>query len=697
MRLLQAFTSDPARLASAVDFATTGDDARRAGPATSLQSLPETPAAPIDAFGEPTRPDAPPNPALAGIGGNVQRYLGELGDRVQAFDSLYGLLAIARSLEAVRGRKSILYFAEAREVSTSVTGVYDTTIGEANRANVTIHTVDTRGLRAQRPGGRSAFDEMIGSFSASGGTRAADTDGRVVIPKAGDATDVMADYGLTNPLQGSFLERIAHDTGGLAIADTNDLGLGLGPRRRGAGPVLRGRLRAAEPRPRRSLPPHRGEGLAPGRERADARGLLRDARRLARPPRLRDAAPGRARGEDAVARLRPPRERPALRREGPGARGPVPGAGAALRRAVRHGRGPRRLPSAPDAPGPREGRGRPPRRPDHPRLADRGAARREGPGASREHRLPPRDDPPGRPLHAGDGRPGPRDGRPQRGALGLRHRRGASRRPGPRQPVHRPAGGGRGRTRHRGPAPRGRCRHPPGARPAPAHAVDARDPPLPARLPLARGHGPRDPHRAAARRAAGGAGAPAPARPRARRPDRRDLRPAREAPGPRPIRDRGDRPPGRRVGRGADGVRGAGGDRGPGGRGRAPSGAGRSRARPGAGRPLRARLRAGLPRRRGRGELHAVGRAGGRDDEGPHAELHGHVVPPADSGRRRLRAPRGRDSVGHLPGRLRGGRPEGARPRGAAGEALRRVPPREQTRPASGRSSTRARATTSAP
>ena len=228
MRPLQAFTSDRARLASAVDFATAGDDARRLAPATSLQSLPETPAAPIEPPGEQTRPDAPPNPALAAIGGNVQRYLGELGDRVQAFDSLYGLLAIARSLEAVRGRKSILYFAEAREVSTSVTGVYDTTIGEANRANVTIHTVDTRGLRAQRPGGRSAFDEMIGSFSASGGTRAADIDGRVVIPQAGDTTDVMADYGLTNPLQGSFLKHLAHDTGGLAIADTNDLGLGLG-------------------------------------------------------------------------------------------------------------------------------------------------------------------------------------------------------------------------------------------------------------------------------------------------------------------------------------------------------------------------------------------------------------------------------------------------------------------------------------
>ena len=122
MRLLQAFTSDASRLASAVDFATTGDDARRAGLAPSLQSVSSVTETTTPAAG-PTRPDAPPNPVLAGIGGDVDRYLQELGSRVTTFDSLYGLLAIARSLDPVRGRKSIVYFAEAREVSTAVTGV----------------------------------------------------------------------------------------------------------------------------------------------------------------------------------------------------------------------------------------------------------------------------------------------------------------------------------------------------------------------------------------------------------------------------------------------------------------------------------------------------------------------------------------------------------------------------------------------
>ena len=68
MRQLQAFTSDPARLASAVDFATTGDDARRGGTRDVAADGRERPATTTTPAAGPTRPDAPPNPVLAGIG-----------------------------------------------------------------------------------------------------------------------------------------------------------------------------------------------------------------------------------------------------------------------------------------------------------------------------------------------------------------------------------------------------------------------------------------------------------------------------------------------------------------------------------------------------------------------------------------------------------------------------------------------------
>ncbi|HXK10795.1 MAG TPA: VWA domain-containing protein, partial [Vicinamibacteria bacterium] len=240
MRPLQLFTADQTRLASAVDFATAGDDARRRGPAAAaLQSLSDSPA-PTAAAPPPGRPDLPPEPALGGIGTAVEANLAELATRGQTFDSLYGLLAIARSLQPVRGRKSIVYFAEAREVPDSVTVLYDTTISEANRANVTIHTVDVRGLSPLRPGDRTAFGEKLAGFSAASGTRDPGQDGFTVRPPTASlpaTADVEApDTGggpivtrglVDNPLWGSFLEHVARDTGGLAIADTNDLGRNL--------------------------------------------------------------------------------------------------------------------------------------------------------------------------------------------------------------------------------------------------------------------------------------------------------------------------------------------------------------------------------------------------------------------------------------------------------------------------------------
>lgn len=231
MRLLQPFTTDAARLASAVDFATTGDDARRAGAELAPPPGPDVPT-PAAATGPQT---GPPDVDFRSISAAVTRQLSELGQRVPGLDSLYGLRAIARSLEPVRGRKSIIYFAEADELPDSMTFVYETTIGDANRANVTVHTVDARGLSSTRVGGRSSFDSVLGSLSASGqtggGRGAIGNTSQTVATEGGDTGG--GALGDSNSFQlgalsGSILERIAGDTGGLAIADTNDLGRGLG-------------------------------------------------------------------------------------------------------------------------------------------------------------------------------------------------------------------------------------------------------------------------------------------------------------------------------------------------------------------------------------------------------------------------------------------------------------------------------------
>ena len=126
-----------------------------------------TPAAAADPPGRPAR-TRPRRDRRRGEAGLPRRS----PDRVQAFDSLYGLLAIARSLEPVRGRKSIVYFAEAREVPDSVAATYDTDDRRGQpRERDDPHRRHPRADARRGPGGRSAFDEVARELQRDGGHR----------------------------------------------------------------------------------------------------------------------------------------------------------------------------------------------------------------------------------------------------------------------------------------------------------------------------------------------------------------------------------------------------------------------------------------------------------------------------------------------------------------------------------------------
>jgi len=224
MRLLQPFTSDARQLVAAVESATSGDDANRVvGPAAPSMTV-SAPSGPSGG-GIPARPDLPMNPAtqIVQVARGVEREVQDLAARLEAYDSLYGIAALARGLREVRGRKTILFLAEDREIPESAASVYAATIGDANRANVTVHTVDARGLVATRPGDRSAVGAILQGMSASAPTSSQPQGG--IAGAGGPMLDREAR--LANPVGGPFLGRVAGDTGGLAINNTNDLGAGL--------------------------------------------------------------------------------------------------------------------------------------------------------------------------------------------------------------------------------------------------------------------------------------------------------------------------------------------------------------------------------------------------------------------------------------------------------------------------------------
>ena len=61
-------------------------------------------------------------------------------------DTIFAIEGVARALEGIEGRKMILYFAEGWQFSLGVRPQYAEAISAATRANVTVHTLDARGL-----------------------------------------------------------------------------------------------------------------------------------------------------------------------------------------------------------------------------------------------------------------------------------------------------------------------------------------------------------------------------------------------------------------------------------------------------------------------------------------------------------------------------------------------------------------------
>jgi VWFA-related protein len=133
-------------------------------------------------------------------------------------DTIYAIEGVARELEPMEGRKTILYFAEGWQFPLKVRPEYEEAISTATRANVTVHTFDARGLAYRKRVAATPFDRVLESLSAE--NRGGPFGGRMT-----PLTDAMGTP--VERLAGPNVEDLAQDTGGRAIADTNDLRAGL--------------------------------------------------------------------------------------------------------------------------------------------------------------------------------------------------------------------------------------------------------------------------------------------------------------------------------------------------------------------------------------------------------------------------------------------------------------------------------------
>jgi VWFA-related protein len=143
-----------------------------------------------------------------------QQFLAEL----EGQSALAGLRSVVSSLAALPGRKSILFFAESVPITARLKSKFDALIGEANRANVTVYAVDAAGLRVH-----SKEAELGRNVSVAGGQGIGD----VKREEGAWTKELEKQEQMLNSRPGAVLGRLAKDTGGFLLENTNDLGAGV--------------------------------------------------------------------------------------------------------------------------------------------------------------------------------------------------------------------------------------------------------------------------------------------------------------------------------------------------------------------------------------------------------------------------------------------------------------------------------------
>ena len=150
---------------------------------------------------------------------NMLRSFENLDRDHRGYDTSGALLGVVESLSLLPGRKTIVFFSEGLPVSPALAARLDTVIEAANRANVTTYAIDAKGLRT-RTAATTLKKEMDGFVEdrllqlASGADRT-NQPLTMAFERVEDTLNLDSRTGLA---------RLAEDTGGFLVEDSNDLG-----------------------------------------------------------------------------------------------------------------------------------------------------------------------------------------------------------------------------------------------------------------------------------------------------------------------------------------------------------------------------------------------------------------------------------------------------------------------------------------
>lgn len=140
----------------------------------------------------------------------------------QGFATTEGLLAIVNAMGRLPGRKALILFSEGVAIPPAVQSHFRSVISAANRANVSIYTVDAAGLRVE------SADAEAGRAMVALGQKRARIAGSPSDGTGGPMTrDLERNEDLLRLNPESGLGQLADQTGGILISNTNNPGARL--------------------------------------------------------------------------------------------------------------------------------------------------------------------------------------------------------------------------------------------------------------------------------------------------------------------------------------------------------------------------------------------------------------------------------------------------------------------------------------
>ena len=152
---------------------------------------------------------------------NILEGFDRLEKNQQGYATTDGLLAIINEMGRLPGRKALVFFSEGVVLPTEVMDHYRSVISNANRANVSIYSVDAAGLRS------ASADILAGTSLTKLGQARARVAGQNRDPFGSMMRDLERNEEIMRSNPESGLRALADETGGVLISNTNDPGTRL--------------------------------------------------------------------------------------------------------------------------------------------------------------------------------------------------------------------------------------------------------------------------------------------------------------------------------------------------------------------------------------------------------------------------------------------------------------------------------------